>query len=115
MVLDYYIRQKVSANINMFHFLELPIPRLDSGPEYESIAKMTAQLVAVSDEFDELRKELGIKYGVTDAKDRETIRARLDVAVAKLYGITKEELQYILTKFPLVDEKYKKKVIEEYS
>ena len=113
-VLDYFIRQKVSANINMFYFLELPVPRLDSGPEYEAISKMTAQLVAVSDEFDELKKEFGIKYGVTDEKDRETIRARLEVAVAKLYGITKEELQYILTKFPIVDEKYKKKVLEEY-
>ena len=113
-VVDYLIRQKVSANVNMFYFLELPVPRLDSGPEYESIAKMTAQLVAVSDEFNELKKEFSLKYGVTTDKDRETIRARLDVVVAKLYGITKEELAYIMTKFPIVDEKYKKKVLEEY-
>jgi hypothetical protein len=35
-------------------------------------------------------KEFGIKYGVTEPKDREMIRFRLDVAVVKLYRITKE-------------------------
>lgn len=76
---------------------------------------MAAQLVATTDEFKKLKEELDINYGVTDENDRMTIRARLDVAVAKLYGITKEELAYILTKFPIVDEKIKKKVLEEYS
>lgn len=112
---DYFMRQKVSANVTMFNFLELPVPRLASGEQYESIAKMAAQLVATTDEFAELKKEVDISYGITDENDRQKIRAKLDVAVAKLYGIQKDELEYIMTKFPIVDEKYKKKVLEEYS
>jgi hypothetical protein len=36
------------------------------------------------------------------------------VAVAKLYGISKEELAYILEKFPKVDPKQKELVLREY-
>ncbi len=111
--MDYFIRHKVSVHVNMFYFLEIPVPRPNSGEQYEDIAKMTAQLVATTDEFKQLKEEMGIKYGITDENDRMTIRAKLDVAVAKLYGITKEELEYILTKFPLVDEKIKRKILEE--
>lgn len=112
-IVDYFIRQKVSANVNMFYFLEIPIPRLSSGPEYESIARMTAQLVSVTDEFTELKKELGISYGITNENDRLIVRAKIESEVAKLYNITKQEMEYILTKFPIVDEKYKKKVLDE--
>jgi hypothetical protein len=61
-----------------------------------------------------LKKELGIAAGVTSDSDRMLTRAKLDVEVAKLYGISKEELEYILTKFPNVDEKQKEMVIREY-
>jgi len=113
-VVDYFMRQKVSANLNMFYFLELPIPRLSSGPEFEAIAKMSAQLIATTDEFSELKKEMGIEYGIINENDRIVVRAKLDCAVAKLYGVTKDELGYILTKFPIVDEKIKKRVIDEF-
>ena len=113
-VVDYLIRHKVSAHVNQFYFKEIPVPRLSSGEQYEAVAKMAAQLVAVTDEFSELRKEFGIKYGVTDENDRMALRAKLDVAVAKLYGMSKDELAYILTKFPIVDGKIKKKVLDEF-
>jgi len=114
-ILDYYIRQKVSANINMFHFLELPIPRISSGELYDIIARKTAQLVSTTTEFDPLKKELGIPHGLKDENDRLLARAQLDVAVAKLYGITKEDLAYILEKFPNVDSKQKELVMREYA
>jgi hypothetical protein len=75
---------------------------------------MSAQLVATTDEFKDLKKELGITYGITDETDRQTVRAKLDAAAAKLYGITKPELEHILAKFPLVEEKTKKKTLDEY-
>ncbi|MFH1199932.1 MAG: N-6 DNA methylase [Candidatus Micrarchaeota archaeon] len=114
-VLDYFIRQKVSANINMFHFLELPVPRISSGKAFDEIARKAAQLVATTPEFDELKKELGISHGLANENDRLLARAQLDVAVARLYGITKEELAFILEKFPLADAKQKESVLREYS
>ena len=113
-VIDYFMRQKVSANINMFYFLETPVPRISSGKEFEFIVKKVAQLVASTDEFEQLKKEIGIQHGLKDENDRLLARAQLDVAVAKLYGITKEELAYILEKFPNVDAKQKEMVLRGY-
>ncbi|MBU4246308.1 MAG: N-6 DNA methylase, partial [Nanoarchaeota archaeon] len=111
-VVDYFMRQKVSANINMFYFLETPIPRLSSGKEFDSIVRKVVQLVAVTPEFDALKKEAGVEHALTNENDRMHARAQLDAIVAKLYGITKEELQFILAQFPLVDEKQKEMVLE---
>ncbi|PKK81551.1 MAG: hypothetical protein CVT47_01860 [Thermoplasmata archaeon HGW-Thermoplasmata-2] len=113
-VIDYFIRMKVSANVTMFNFLETPVPRLSSGKEFDEIVKKTAQLVATTPEFDQLKKEIGISYGLTNENDRLLARAQLDVAVAKLYGISKEDLAYILEKFPNVDPKQKELVMREY-
>ena len=112
-VIDYFIRQKISANVTMYNFLETPIPRLDRGPEFDAIARKTAQLVATTDEFKELEKELDVK-GITSENERSLARAQLDVMVAKLYGITKDELRYILTKFPIIDDKQKELILAQY-
>lgn len=113
-VVDYFIRQKVSANVNMFYFLETPVPRITSGELFDEIVKKTAQLVATTPEFDLLKKETGVSHGLTNESDRLLARAQLDVAVAKLYGISKVDLAYILTKFPNVDQKQKDAVLREY-
>ncbi|MCX6770592.1 MAG: N-6 DNA methylase [Candidatus Micrarchaeota archaeon] len=114
-VLDYVIRQKMSANINFNFFLELPVPTPEqAGAYYDQIAKKAAQLVATTDEFEQLKKEVGISHGIVEENDRLLARAQLDVAVAKLYGITKDELAYILEKFPIFDPKQKELVLREY-
>ncbi len=113
-IIDYIIRQKVSAHVNMFYFLETPVPRISSGPLFEEIVKKTAQLVATTPEFDQLKKEIGISHGLVNENDRLLGRAQLDVAVAKLYGISKEDLAYILDKFPNVDTKQKELVLSIY-
>lgn len=114
-VVDYFLRQKVSANINMFHFMEIPIPRLSSGNDFDFIARRTAQLVATTDEFDELKKELGIQHGISSESDRMQARAEIDAAVAKLYGLSREEFAHILTQFPIADERQKRMALEAYS
>ncbi|OGJ22296.1 hypothetical protein A3K73_04765 [Candidatus Pacearchaeota archaeon RBG_13_36_9] len=113
-VIDYFIRQKVSANVNMFYFLETPVPRLSSGKEFEAVVRKVAQLVSVTNEFQELKKEIGIEYPLTNENERALARAQLDIMVAKIYGITKEELAFILDKFPLVDRAQKELVLSQY-
>lgn len=113
-IFDYFIRQKVSANLTMFNLLESPVPRLSSGKEFDAIVRKVAQLVCVTDEFEELKKATGVSHGLTSESDRALARAQLDAMVAKLYGISKEELAYILEKFPLVDEKQKEQVLRAY-
>ncbi len=114
-IVDYLMRQKMSTNLNFNFFLELPIPTPEqAGAYYDQIAKKAAQLAATTDEFEQLKKEVGITHGVVDENDRLLARAQLDVLVAKLYGITKEELAYILEKFPIADAKQKELVLREY-
>ncbi len=114
-VVDYLIRQKMSANINFNFFLELPVPSPEqAGAYYDQIAKKAAQLVATGEEFEQLKKETGVSHSLTNENDRMLARAQLDVAVAKLYGITKEELAHILEKFPIVDLKQKELVLQAY-
>ena len=113
-VADYFIRQKVSANVTMFNFLEIPVPRLSSGKDFEAIVRKVAQLVCTTDEFSELVKTTEIEKGLTNENERALARAQLDAMIAKIYGLTKEELAYILTKFPIVDEKQKELVLSQY-
>ena len=113
-VVDYLIRQKVSANVNMFYFLELPVPRTNEGQAFESIGKKVIQLTAVNNEYKALRGEVGMVSPVTEETDREVVKAKIDALVAKLYGITENEFRHILSQFPIVDNKIKERIIQEY-
>lgn len=113
-VVDYFIRQKVSANINLFYFLETPVPRLSSGVQFDFIARKTAQLVAITDGFEELKKAVGVQHALINETERTQARAQLDVAVAKLYGLTKQELEHILSQFPIVEERQKRMVLDAF-
>ncbi len=113
-VIDYYIRQKVSANVTMFNFLETPVPRLNSGKDFDAIARKAAQLVCTTDEFSELKKETGIGHGLANENDRRLARAQLDAMIANIYGITKEEMEFILEQFPIVEQKQKELILNNF-
>ena len=88
---------------------------MNEGELFDSIAKKTVQLVATTSEFSALKNEFGMLSPITDEQDRELIKARIDALVAKLYGINEEELKHILSQFPLVGQKIKDRVLQEYS
>jgi Alw26I/Eco31I/Esp3I family type II restriction m6 adenine DNA methyltransferase len=117
-LIDWMLRQKVSQNLNFFYIYQLPIPRLKEGDRYfEEIVEKAAKLICISEEFDELAKEVGIgshKNGVTEETERAKIRAKLDAIVAHLYELTPTEFQHILTTFPLVSESVKIATLKAY-
>ena len=110
-VVDFYLRQSVTANLTMFFIYQLPIPRLtSSSPAFAPIVTRAAKLICTTPEFDDLAAEVGLgshQNGVVDPEERAALRAELDGLVAHLYGLTEEEFAYILTTFPLVDESTK--------
>jgi hypothetical protein len=108
------MRQKTSTNVTMFNLKEMPVPRLDSGPIFDSIVKRVIQLVSITNDFKALKTQVGLISSVTTESDRHAVQAKIDAQVAKLYGITKEELAHILTQFPLVEDKIKSAVIREF-
>jgi hypothetical protein len=117
-VLDYALRYRVSANINFFYVYQLPVPRLKDGDKYfREIVENAAKLICVSEEFDELAKEVGIgshKNGVTEETERAKIRAKLDAMVAHLYELNEIEFQHILSTFPLVPDTIKIATLDAY-
>uniref|UniRef100_UPI003593AF98 Eco57I restriction-modification methylase domain-containing protein n=1 Tax=Nostoc sp. TaxID=1180 RepID=UPI003593AF98 len=116
--LDFYARQMVSANINMFYIYQLPVPRLTKSDRYfNDIVQRAAKLICTTPEFDELAQEVGLvshQQGVTDETERAKLRAELDGMVAHLYGLTEDEFSYILTTFPIVNATVKEAALSAY-
>lgn len=79
LILNYYLRSKVSAHVNIFHVYELPIPSLDA-KQREWLAKSAAKLSKKPDDFAE--------------------RAKLEVFIAReLYGLSREDWSHLTGTF----------------
>lgn len=108
---DWLLRKKITAHLNMFYVYQVPIPRYaGDNSEARSIAIRAARLICTTPEFDDLAKEVGLKShrdGATDPAERARLRAELDGLIAHLYGLTEAEFAHILSTFPLVAEPVK--------
>ena len=107
-VLDYVIRQKISATLNFFYVYQLPVPRKLSGnPLFDAIIPRAARLTCTRPDFADLwQAVMGEAWtptsGATDAVERQQLRDELDALVAHLYGLSRDEFAHILATFPLV-------------
>ena len=115
LVFDYVTRQKVGGNhLNIFTFKQLPVLTPEQIPErwQREIVKRVAELTYFNHDLDgwagelwdemdeELRAELP-RLGerrpwIFDPGRRAVLQAELDAIFAHLYGLTTEELRYIL-------------------
>ena len=106
--LDFYIRQTVSANINMFYIYQLPVPRLtERDAAFWPIVRRVARLVCTTPEFDALAHTVGLsshRDGAINDVERAQLRAELDGLVAHLYHLTEQEFAHMLDTFPIVPE-----------
>ena len=107
--LDYIMRSRVSTNINAFYVKELPVPRNIS--YLEELGKLAMPLI-YGREFDDFCD--GITQLENNQEERLKLRAKLDSKVAHIYDLTYEQLQHILSRFPLVSEEYKKEVLYQF-
>ncbi len=100
-VIDYCIRQKVSANINKKYITPLRIPRLtEKDPCFQELVEKSAMLTCIDPQFDELADEAGIRRGgITDKAQRLQIQGEIDAIIAHIYKLTLEEFKYILSTF----------------
>jgi hypothetical protein len=116
-VFDYISRQKIAGmNLN-FHFVEqFPMPDpidlkryslKNSDKLYEIIPKKVLNLLYTSRSLTPFAHDLGYDGPLFkwDSEERSHLMAELDAIVAHLYGITYDELDYILETFPIVKRK----------
>lgn len=117
-VLDFALRQRVSANLTMFFIYQLPVPRLtEFDPHFRPIVERAAKLICTSTEFDELAQQVGFvnhTAGVTDIVERAKLRAELDGMIAHLYELTEQEFSHVLGTFPLSEQSSKDAALRAY-
>ncbi|WP_297523683.1 hypothetical protein, partial [Thermococcus sp.] len=115
--LDYYIRQRVSANLNMFYIYELPIP--EPKPETKArIVELAFKLLYRKGHYDDMAQELGIGASeITNEDERREIRAELEAIIARdVFGLTRNEMEYVLSTFVYgnPDKELMKRIIERF-
>jgi|WetSurSiteA1Bulk_404760.scaffolds.fasta_scaffold00512_10 hypothetical protein len=121
--MDWLLRHKVSANVNMFYVYQLPIPRLtEQHPQFKAIVERAAALICTTPDYDDLRAELDLRGfknlgGLENSKgleNRAQLRAELDAIIAHLYGLSESEFTHILSAFPIVKDDIKQAALTEF-
>jgi hypothetical protein len=117
---DYLIRSKVEENINMFHILGTQVPRLTEGNKwFDFISNRAARINCYGEQFTELRSALNIKP-VESEQERRKMQIELDAGAFHAYGLSEEEVEFVLNDFYKVDnprmmtQAYFERVLEEY-
>jgi hypothetical protein len=125
LVLDYLIRHTISADITMTQVSQLPLVELEEcAPYCRAIAERVACLVCVGKEFEDWRQQLaasglsvqGVPFAAQETRQR--LRCEIDALVARLYGLSTADLEYLLWAphtFPLVEEEIKRGVMEAFA
>lgn len=101
LVFDYVTRQKIAgSHMNLFYVKQLPVLPPDRyGPtDLEFVTPRVLELVYTSWDLKPFAEDCGytgepFKW---DEQRRAILRAELDAYYAKLYGLTRDELRYIL-------------------
>ena len=126
-VVDFLARQKVTLHMSYTALDSLPFPR--SIPAENALGFLlprVLRLVCTSKEMVVLwnlmteegwvhrQSDSSVSPGVTSDEERKTLRSEIDAYVARdVYGLTRDELAYVLDTFPIV-EKRDIKVFGEY-
>ncbi|MFM8294253.1 MAG: hypothetical protein ACKN9E_06865, partial [Microcystaceae cyanobacterium] len=101
LILDYVAKQKASGgNLNFYIVKQFPIipPESYSPQDIEYISKRVLELTYTAYDLKPFAEDMGY-HGepfIWDENRRAILRAELDAKYAKLYGLTRDELRYIL-------------------
>lgn len=101
LVFDFVTRQKAGGtNFNFFIVKQLPVlaPESYTPQDIEFISRRVLELVYTAWDMQPFAQDMGYEGApfVWNPERRALLRAELDAKYAKLYGLTREELRYIL-------------------
>lgn len=110
-VLDFAARQKVGGtDISHFYIKQFPVipPEAYTQADLDFIIPRVLELTYTSHELKGWAQDLGYEGEpfVWDEERRALLRAELDAYYAKLYGLTRDELRYILDPADVMGEDY---------
>jgi type I restriction-modification system DNA methylase subunit len=101
LILDYVAKQKASGgNLNFYVVKQLPIipPETYKKEDIEFISSRVLELVYTAWDMQSFAQDMGYEGPpfIWNEQRRAILRAELDAYYAKLYGLTRDELRYIL-------------------
>ena len=99
LVVDYVHRLKqAGANLNLFYLKQLPVlpPEAFKEQDVAFICERVAKLTRTADDINEVWLTDYPDYTFQGSEERLQIRCELDAYIARMYGLTREELHYIL-------------------
>ena len=112
LVVDYIARGMVQINVSKTYLERIPLPQpsdeeLESNASYKEIYTTALLLQLYNDKaghFKELQSAFGIDKAQIPSTQKayDTLRARLDIQIAKLYGLDKEDLCAMLESFKVL-------------
>jgi hypothetical protein len=116
-VVDYILRNKIDSNLTILQFLDLPIPRFSNKNIYhQKIFENSAKLICTTGDYEKLRNEVNVFKFVTDPEQRLSLEAQINAFAAKIYNLTRKELEYILELFPSDKQKRLRELtLDEFS
>ena len=115
LVIEFVMRLKVSgANVSLFFVQQIPVlpPEVFSPADVEFIASRVAMLTRTADDINAVWLTEYPAYTFQEPRERLKIRAELDAYIAKMYCLTREELQYILDPKEVMGPKHPSETFE---
>ncbi|WP_144744888.1 class I SAM-dependent DNA methyltransferase, partial [Campylobacter jejuni] len=115
LVVDFIIRNMVQINVSKTYLERIPLPQpsdeeIQNNEIYKTLAKNALLLQLYHDKnhhFDELKQEFNIKNEEIPKtkKAYDILRAKNDLLVKKLYGLSDDEFSYMISTFKVLNEK----------
>jgi hypothetical protein len=101
LLLDYIVRLKVGGtNLNFFYVKQLPVlpPKAYRPEDIEFISSRVLELTYTSESMRPWAEDMGYTGNpfLWDEARRAQLKAELDAYIAKMYGLTREDVEYIL-------------------
>jgi hypothetical protein len=101
---DWVARRRVETHVNFFILEALPLPRPDrQDPWRRRIIELAGRLASPDERFSSFAESVGVDQGPLDQTSRQDLIAELDAVVARLYGLTEEDLELIFSDFPTTE------------
>ncbi|EAJ4021095.1 class I SAM-dependent DNA methyltransferase, partial [Campylobacter jejuni] len=115
LVVDFIIRNMVQINVSKTYLERIPLPQpsdeeIQNNEIYKTLAKNALLLQLYNDQnhhFDELKQEFSIKNEEIPKtkKAYDILRAKNDLLVKELYGLSDDEFSYMISIFKVLNEK----------
>lgn len=98
---DWQLRRTVETHVNFFVLAPVGLPWADAGHQgRRRVTEIAGRLAAVDDRYAAWAAQVGVPVGsVKTQAEKDRLIAELDACVARLYGLTEDELVHVFATF----------------